>query len=235
MSGPGRSEPFEGRFYGFEDGVTEPQPVRGADLPLLIGGRSPAALRRAAREASFWQTTTMTPETFPAAVAAIRAEPRGAEVEVGSVYSCTEGIDAARRAVDAWTVAGAQHLSVSFGPFAGRLDRMREFARAFGLTGLTAPGRGAPRPGAGDARLPARDGVWREPTTPPRPQPWWCRALALEERARGRRDRRGQLRFAHQPSIDARGARATLGDRPHDQALTAAHVAAREDARRRWS
>ena len=41
----------------------------------------------------------------------------------------------------------------------------------------------------------------------------------------------GSMGLAHQPAVDAGGARAALGDRPHDQALAAAHVAAREDAR----
>src|SRR3984893_11478360 len=46
----GSREPFVGRFYGFPDGVFDPLPIQGAQLPLLIGGRSDAALRRAARE-----------------------------------------------------------------------------------------------------------------------------------------------------------------------------------------
>src|ERR1700681_4715364 len=33
----GSREPFEGRFYGYSDGVFEPVPLQGKDLPLLIG------------------------------------------------------------------------------------------------------------------------------------------------------------------------------------------------------
>lgn len=127
----GNRAPFDGRFYGFIDGVFDPLPIQRDKLPLLIGGRSDAALRRAGREADIWQTTTLTPETFPAAVAKIRAEPNGQRVEVGSVYAFNDGLGAAREAVASWTAAGAQHLSINFGPADGRRDRMREFAQAF--------------------------------------------------------------------------------------------------------
>jgi probable F420-dependent oxidoreductase len=129
----GRREPFVGTFYGFEDGVFEPLPPQGERLTLLIGGRSDAALRRAGREADIWQTTTVGPDAFPTAIAKIRAEPRGARVEVGSVYAFNEGVAAAQAAVRTWEAAGAQHLSINFGPADGRLERMREFAAAFGV------------------------------------------------------------------------------------------------------
>jgi probable F420-dependent oxidoreductase len=127
----GSREPFSGRFYDFQDGVFDPLPVQREKLPLLIGGRSDAALRRAGREADIWQTTTLTPETFPAAIATIRAEPRGDQVEVGTAYAFKDGVAAAREAVRAWEAAGAQHLSINFGPAESRRDRMQEFARAF--------------------------------------------------------------------------------------------------------
>jgi probable F420-dependent oxidoreductase len=133
----GSREPFVGKFYGFQDGVFEPLPVQREKLTLLIGGRSDAALRRAGREADIWQTTTLTPETFPAAVAKIRAEPHGEQVEVGTVYAFTEGVPAAQEAVGKWAAAGAQHLSIGFGPIEGRQERMREFARAFGVGGAS--------------------------------------------------------------------------------------------------
>jgi probable F420-dependent oxidoreductase len=127
----GSREPFAGRYYGFEDGVFEPLPPQGERLTLLIGGRSDAALRRAGREADIWQTTTVGPDAFPTAVGKIRAEPRGARVEVGSVYAFNEGLAAAQAAVRTWESAGAQHLSINFGPVEGRIERMREFAAAF--------------------------------------------------------------------------------------------------------
>ncbi len=126
-------EPFQGRYYGFADGVFEPLPVQGEKLTLLIGGRSDAALRRAGRVADIWQTTTLTPEAFPQAVAKIREQaPNGPRVEVGSVLAFHDGdTGAAAEAVRKWEAAGAQHLSVNFGPAEGRVERMREFARVF--------------------------------------------------------------------------------------------------------
>jgi probable F420-dependent oxidoreductase len=129
----GRRTSFTGRFYGFEDGVFDPLPVQGESLPLLIGGRSDAALRRAGRHAAIWQTTTAGPDLFPSLVAKIRAEPGGENVEVGSVYAFKDSIADAQATVREWEGAGAQHLSVNFGPPDGRIERMRAFARAFGL------------------------------------------------------------------------------------------------------
>jgi probable F420-dependent oxidoreductase len=130
----GNRGPFQGRYYAFSDGVFEPLPSRGADLPLLIGGRSDAALERAGRHAAFWQTTTATPELFPSLVDKIRAASGGRHVEVGTVCAFDDSLESVTDTVRMWERAGAEHLSVSFGPRDGRLDRMRTFARAFGLS-----------------------------------------------------------------------------------------------------
>jgi probable F420-dependent oxidoreductase len=129
----GTRKPFEGRFYGFKDGVFEPTPVQGKDLPLLIGGRSDVVLRRVARHAAMWQTTSAAPDVFPLLVEKIRRQPGGERVEVGAVYPFKGSLDEARAAVREWEAAGAQHLSINFGPPDGRVERMRTFARAFGL------------------------------------------------------------------------------------------------------
>ena len=51
----GSTEPFEGRFHRFSDFTFGPLPAQGAALPIVIGGRSDAAIRRAAR----WATGSM--------------------------------------------------------------------------------------------------------------------------------------------------------------------------------
>jgi probable F420-dependent oxidoreductase len=43
----GSTEPFRGRFHTIEDFAFEPLPDQGAALPILVGGRAEAALRRA--------------------------------------------------------------------------------------------------------------------------------------------------------------------------------------------
>ncbi len=130
----GSREPFAGKYYGYQDGVFDPLPVQGADLALLIGGRSDAALKRVGQHALFWQTTTATPEMFPALVDKIRAEPNGARVEPGTVMTFTGDVEAARATIRTWEAAGARHLSVGFGPFDGRVERMRQFAEAFAVS-----------------------------------------------------------------------------------------------------
>lgn len=127
----GDRRPFEGRHYGFSDGVFEPLPSRGAELPLLIGGRSDAALARAVRYASYWQTTTATPELFPSLVDKIRAAANGRHVEVGTVCAFNDSLEAVTESVRTWEQARAEHLSVNFGPPEGRIQRMRTFAQAF--------------------------------------------------------------------------------------------------------
>jgi len=40
---------FEGEFVSFSQVKCNPRPVHGAELPILVGGQSPAAARRAGR------------------------------------------------------------------------------------------------------------------------------------------------------------------------------------------
>jgi probable F420-dependent oxidoreductase len=126
----GSSAPFEGRFYGNPGGIFDPLPKQGAELALLIGGRSDVVLKRVARHAAFWQTTSIPREEFPEYAAKIRSEPGGDGVEVGATYAF-KSLEEARSDINAWEAAGAQHLSVNFGPPEGRLERMRQFAREF--------------------------------------------------------------------------------------------------------
>jgi probable F420-dependent oxidoreductase len=51
---------FEGRFVSFGDVRCEPKPVQKPHPPIVIGGQSPAALRRAAREGDGWYGFAMT-------------------------------------------------------------------------------------------------------------------------------------------------------------------------------
>jgi alkanesulfonate monooxygenase SsuD/methylene tetrahydromethanopterin reductase-like flavin-dependent oxidoreductase (luciferase family) len=67
---------FDGRFVGFSGVIQRPLPVQRPHPPLVIGGDSPAAYRRA-REAGGWYGWERTPEQ----VAAVR-ERLGAELEI---------------------------------------------------------------------------------------------------------------------------------------------------------
>ena len=64
---------FDGRFTRFTDVVAEPKPVQPGGPPIWIGGRSDAALRRAARVGDGWIAYLVTPERFRASLDKIQA------------------------------------------------------------------------------------------------------------------------------------------------------------------
>ena len=73
----GSTEPFEGNFHTFRDFVFGPTPVQRR-LPIVIGGSSEAALRRAGSLADGYQATRSTPEDFVKRMAVIRAAAEAA-------------------------------------------------------------------------------------------------------------------------------------------------------------
>lgn len=93
---------FEGRFVAFSNVIQRPRPVQLPHPPIVIGGESPAAYRRA-RAADGWYGWERTPEQ----VAAVREE-LGAQVEVTVTPSPPGPVDPelARRYAD----AGADRL-----------------------------------------------------------------------------------------------------------------------------
>ena len=70
---------FEGRFTRFTDVTLEPKPVQPGGPPIWIGGRSDAALRRAARLGDGWVAYLVTPERFRASMEKIEAFAREAK------------------------------------------------------------------------------------------------------------------------------------------------------------
>ncbi len=63
---------FAGRHFRLTRAAIAPRPVQ-AEMPMWIGGSSPAAIRRTARFGSGWQAGPETPAQAGAAVAAIKA------------------------------------------------------------------------------------------------------------------------------------------------------------------
>jgi probable F420-dependent oxidoreductase len=53
---------YRGRFFAFADVVMEPRPVQVPHPPIWVGGRSEAAVRRAARHGDGWLAYFVTPE-----------------------------------------------------------------------------------------------------------------------------------------------------------------------------
>jgi len=64
----------EGRFFGFEDVSMQPKPVQRGGPPVVVAGRSDAALRRAARLGDGYMPYLFTPDRYRAAVEQITAQ-----------------------------------------------------------------------------------------------------------------------------------------------------------------
>jgi len=113
---------FDGRFHRVGDGVFAPRP--SARVPLMVGGTSDAALRRAARVGDLWQAYGVTPEEFRALHTRLRGMAGGRTVRAGTVISAPPSSEASQLAADVeeWRAAGAEHLAVH----PGRLDSAAE-------------------------------------------------------------------------------------------------------------
>ena len=74
----GSTEPFNGRFHRFDDFVFGPLPDQGADLPIVVGGRAEAALKRAGRLANGYHSSATGPDAYAERVPVIRAAAEAA-------------------------------------------------------------------------------------------------------------------------------------------------------------
>lgn len=71
-----RTQPvsFSGRYFRLEPAGIMPKPLQPGGIPILIGGDSRPAIRRAARLGDGWQPFKPTPEELEAGLARLRAE-----------------------------------------------------------------------------------------------------------------------------------------------------------------
>lgn len=69
----GGQGPFNGKFHQFDDVRFGPLPVQGAELPVWVGGRHEAALRRAGRLGNGYHSSASGPDSYAARVPIIRA------------------------------------------------------------------------------------------------------------------------------------------------------------------
>lgn len=74
----GTSEPFHGRFHRIRDFAFEPLPHQGAGLPILVGGRAEAALRRAGSVADGYHSSATSAARYAERVPIIRAAAEAA-------------------------------------------------------------------------------------------------------------------------------------------------------------
>jgi probable F420-dependent oxidoreductase len=123
--------PFHGRFHHVEQGVFAPVPAQ--PVPIMVGGTSAAALRRAATLADEWQGVGVGPTDFARCAARLR-ELSDRTPRLGTRLAWRGGRDELARTVDeahALAAAGADAVAVWFGPAEGSADRMAEFLEAF--------------------------------------------------------------------------------------------------------
>ena len=74
----GSSEPFLGRFHEFEDFVFGPLPAQGAALPIIVGGRAEAALRRAGTVGDGYHSSATGPAGLEPRIPVVRAAAEAA-------------------------------------------------------------------------------------------------------------------------------------------------------------
>lgn len=118
-----------GEFFTFDDVVFEPKPVQKPWPPILVGGESRAALRRAARLGDGWIGMAHTPESAAAQIAGLRSvllehgrDPSSFEVVLGGPVASRE--DAHR-----WEELGVTRMIVSpWRRSPDAVDGLRRFA-----------------------------------------------------------------------------------------------------------
>ena len=102
---------FHGRFFDFPTVMFEPKPVQRPHPPVIVGGESPAAMRRAARHDG-WIGLNHTPESVRPALSTLE----GLRTAAGATgpFTVTVGATVSGEAdVDAFAAAGVDRLIVS--------------------------------------------------------------------------------------------------------------------------
>jgi probable F420-dependent oxidoreductase len=74
----GSTEPFAGRFHQLDDFAFGPLPPQGASLPILVGGKAEAALRRAGRLGDGYHSSASGPEAYAERIPVIAAAAEAA-------------------------------------------------------------------------------------------------------------------------------------------------------------
>jgi probable F420-dependent oxidoreductase len=121
---------FHGEFVDFEPVTCSPRPVNGT-IPILVGGDTPAAVRRAARIADGYFPGTNDPEQLSSLIEAVgvEAEKQGRspdDIRIHAIFSDFKDPIAAAERMQAQGVKRAMLPAFVFaGP--GGLDRLAEF------------------------------------------------------------------------------------------------------------
>jgi probable F420-dependent oxidoreductase len=88
---------WDGEFTRIDGQALDPVPVQRPGPPIWIGGRKPAAVRRAAKHAAVWLPYLVTPDRLAASLAEVREQAvalgRAADAVRGAVF-CWTAVDA---------------------------------------------------------------------------------------------------------------------------------------------
>jgi probable F420-dependent oxidoreductase len=87
----GRPASFDGRFFAFEEISISPPPARAGGPPLWVGGRSEAAIRRAATLGDGWMPLWVSPERFAEGLAQLRDAADGRDIAAAVVLPALVG------------------------------------------------------------------------------------------------------------------------------------------------
>ncbi|MBI3029122.1 MAG: TIGR03619 family F420-dependent LLM class oxidoreductase [Candidatus Rokubacteria bacterium] len=113
---------FSGRFFKFEGVNIDPKPVQPGGPPIWIGGRSDAALQRAARLGNGWVSYVVTADRYRQSVEKIRTAAAGRSLdgfETAHLTFITIGKDY-ETAKAAWVKRLSTRYNQDFGPLADR-------------------------------------------------------------------------------------------------------------------
>ncbi|QTZ93816.1 TIGR03619 family F420-dependent LLM class oxidoreductase [Streptomyces auratus] len=122
---------FDDPRYGHPGGYFTPVPHR--PVPIMVGGVSDAALRRAARHGDRWQSHGIGPEDFVERATHLRSLadcPVATDARISIARgSAAEAAGTTAAELDTWAATGAERLTVWFGPdVTTAAERMRALA-----------------------------------------------------------------------------------------------------------
>ena len=126
---------YQGRFYAFEEIAPEPRPV--GPLPILVGGHSAPAKRRAGRLGDGWISRRLPPDAQAAGMADVREAARAAgrdpesllffaSADVRASAPSAEAAEHLRSRLRGYADAGVHHvlLNVAYGEIPELLERI---------------------------------------------------------------------------------------------------------------
>ncbi|KAA0097973.1 TIGR03619 family F420-dependent LLM class oxidoreductase [Mycolicibacterium sp. P1-18] len=119
--------PPENRFFGSGAGVFEPRP--SAPVPVMVGGMTGPAFRRAARVADRWQAFGLTPQEFRTKRGELDRMAAPRRIAAGimlSRESSQESVAELLVRLRAYDAAGADEVTIHFGPSAQTSAPMTE-------------------------------------------------------------------------------------------------------------